>query len=299
MIRWKIIFILLIPIYSWSSTPYFLPKPELSKKCHKVTKKLATKHEENGLLYFNQYQSKIKNILKKSTADQGSKQQILNKASSKYSLESSFKKFVFDFVDVLKNDITNETCDRKNLESLSEKSLKFYKEILDRSKYYIEYRVELESLDADEGLAIISAYSYGYAGRIEINPVKFMGDSMSIGPLNNSQYFRIAKLKAGEYQWGRIKVYGPMSLSYRDFSDANLKFKIQPGKLNYTGVFIHEVMGMYAKAEIFDKAAVITTMIEQDYPLLLNKYELVNGLIENDPFINFYLTQKKKLKSGN
>jgi hypothetical protein len=187
--------------------------------------------------------------------------------------------------------------DQSALTNLIESRVDNLERMLEMLLEGVEQRIELEELDKDEGLAIIAAYSYGYAEKINLKSDEWGGDNISIGPLDNSQSYKVVKLKQGRYYWGKVtEKVGYGSYQYYDFSDKNLSFDVVPGKLNLTGVLIFERIGERASADIPDRSAIVMKMLEVSYPLLVDKYELHNALAPADPFPGFYKQQKTKLK---
>jgi len=155
-------------------------------------------------------------------------------------------------------------------------------------------RIDIETLSTNSGLAVISAYSDGYAGRIFINRRYGLTGDFHIGPLYNAEYFRVIELPRGEYSWGKVSLNAGRPASfYYDFRDLDLNFRIEPGKLNYTGVFIfHRPPEGGGIGYIRDRTIMVMKALEDRYPELLEKYELTNGLVPHDAFLGFYLDEK-------
>jgi hypothetical protein len=199
---------------------------------------------------------------------------------------------------ISESETDRQYCDDHNaLTNLIESRVDNLERMLELLLEGVEQRIELEELDKDEGLAIIAAYAYGYAEKINLKSNEWGGDNISIGPLDNSQSYKVVKLKKGRYYWGKVtEKVGYGSYKYYDFSDKNLSFDVEPGKLNLTGVLIFERKGERASADISDRSAIVMKMLEDSYPLLVDKYELHNALAPADPFPAFYKQQKTRLK---
>jgi len=162
----------------------------------------------------------------------------------------------------------------------------------------VEERIEIDKLGDGEGLVVIAAYAFGYAETIKVNRLGSLFGGFTIGPLFNAQHFRVHRLQAGNYSWDEVTRSVPRGRVFHDFSEDELVFGVEAGKLNYTGVFVYDVRGDYAGAEIEDRAAIVLTILEQRYPELLENYEIANGLVPEDDFIDFYLTEKRALEVG-
>lgn len=162
----------------------------------------------------------------------------------------------------------------------------------------VEERIEIDKLDDGEGLVVIAAYAFGYAETIKVNRLGSLFGGFTIGPLFNAQHFRVHRLRAGNYSWDEVTRSVPRGRVFHDFSDDELVFTVEADKLNYTGVFVYDVRGEFARAEIEDRAAIVLTILEQRYPELLENYEIANGLVPEDDFIDFYLSEKRRLEAG-
>ncbi|UAA38895.1 hypothetical protein KIH87_00510 [Paraneptunicella aestuarii] len=179
-----------------------------------------------------------------------------------------------------------------------EKALDLSKEKLEeqyeRLVTFIDTRVGLEELDKDQGLVVIAAYAYGYAQRLQIKSKNWGGDTLDIGPITSEQWFEVVKLSKGEYYWDRIEQIKSGDKYYWDLEDRNLSFSVQPGKINLTGAFVFEDVEGRGTFDISDRVAIILKILEDNYPLLMDKYDLVNGLVPSDPFPAFFKNQKAK-----
>lgn len=174
----------------------------------------------------------------------------------------------------------------------SENWNKNYEYQLELLRQAISDRLEMETMEEDEGLAIIAFYAIGLAQEIRINRRGSILGNVQFGPVTDGEYFRIMKLKAGTYFWDRISRDTIIGTFYHDYSKRGFEFHVEPGKLNYTGVFVYDSDGQRARGSHNDRTAIVITMLEQRYPELLDRFELVNGLVPDDPFIDYYLEEK-------
>jgi len=153
-------------------------------------------------------------------------------------------------------------------------------------------------LAEDEGWAIIAIYSKGYAEKIELSGSGF-GNNHTFGPLDYSQEFQIVKLKAGKYSWERvIKKVGENGRQKSDFSHLDLNFEITAGNLNYVGLFMYESNGSTFSAKILNRTSIILSILKQDFPQYLKKYDVVNGIYPSDRYIDFFLNNSKAILAG-
>lgn len=197
--------------------------------------------------------------------------------------------------------------DQETLENWLERRVEYYQKLIVRIAESISSRVELESIEENEGLAIISAYSYGVAPKMTL-----VGDgllnSIKIGPLVYDQHFEIRKLSRATYRWERVElgfdgfalqdsnidVAGTTTYSFYDFVDEDFSFKVEPGKLNFAGVFIFEQKDGGARGDLYDRSSILIRLLEEQYPYLLTRYEWHNALAPADPFLEYYYTQRFK-----
>ena len=155
-----------------------------------------------------------------------------------------------------------------------------------------------ETLDDDEGLAIVAIYSKGYAEKIKLDGPGF-GNDHNFGPLLNSQYFEVQKLKEGVYSWDEVILKAGENLkSTSDLSHLNLEFTITPGKLNYIGLFMYESNGSTYSAKIVNRTSIVLSILKQDFPQYIDMYPLANGIYPDDQYIEFFLNGSKSISSG-
>ncbi len=158
----------------------------------------------------------------------------------------------------------------------------------------------IEPLDADEGYAIIALYSKGYTESVALKG-SGLTNKYTFGPLNHSQHIEVIKMPAGRYTWDRVSertgslAQGNLLESYMDIADLDLSFTIEPGKLNYTGLFMLERLGSVATIRVLNRTSIILKILEQDFPQYAEKFDIVNALYPNDHYIDFYLNHTQKV----
>ncbi len=162
----------------------------------------------------------------------------------------------------------------------------------------IQNRFDIRTMDDDEGLAIIAFYTFGRVSEIKIDRVGALGGGHEFGPLLEGQHFEVVKLKAGTYEWDRITRQVFFYEQYMDYSDRDLQFTVSPGVLNYTGVFIFKIDGSLASGTLNDRTSIVLHVLEQNYPGLIETFDIVNGLVPEDRFIEFYFSEKNALEAA-
>lgn len=194
-------------------------------------------------------------------------------------------------------DVTNDEgfrCRHVSAVKTSAKTnLKRYENRLKEIKDAVEERLELEDLGPDDGLVVILFYAQGYAQNISINRLGALGGSIRFGPVNNGDYFRVLKVKSGDYRWHSIwrKTWAGRSTAYLKHSEYD--FRVEPGKLNITGAFTYSPAwsGRYS-TKLNDRAAVVLSLLEDRYPELLDEFDISNSLDSDNRFVDFYLSEK-------
>lgn len=157
---------------------------------------------------------------------------------------------------------------------------------------------EMLTLAEDEGFAIIAIYSKGYAEKIVLEGAGF-GNTQVFGPLDYEQHFSVVKLKAGRYNWAKVRRKIGQSLSQTSrFDDLELSFNVEAGKLNYTGLLMYETNNSTFSAKILNRTSIILSITKQDFPQYLKQFTVVNGIYPNDQYIGFFLNNSQPVKKG-
>lgn len=167
--------------------------------------------------------------------------------------------------------------------------------VLEEAREEFEERIGFESLDEDEGIAIISFYAYGAVTSARINRLGSMFGSIELDLPGVGEHLRFLKLPAGDYEWQRVRQDWGFSGYFYELGHRDLRFSVLPGKLNITGVFIYESRGQYATTSLNDRPAIVLRLLEQRFPELLERFELANGMVPEDRFIDVYLAEKRSL----
>jgi hypothetical protein len=171
--------------------------------------------------------------------------------------------------------------------------LKSYEESLDQVEEAIKERLGLEFLQPNEGLVAILFYSRGRAEDVRINRLGAIGGDISFGPIQDGDYFRVVKAKAGTYRWHSVtnRFFSTRYTAY--LKRGELDFNVEAGKLNYVGAFLYESEG-YSRysIDVYDRASVMLSLLESRYPELMDSVELRNSLNSENRFIEFYMREK-------
>lgn len=275
-------------------------------KCQRETSSLAAEHVEKAEKLLERLDRDRSRLIDKhlesrdvSSAQRASLRSALERVVTERETQAYRKTYIDKVVTdlALVGDPANEhgLCDQiHRLEEYSDDSLRRLRNGFEGFVEATRNRIALEDLDDDEGLVAIAAYSFGIAGEIELNRRGALTGNLTIGPLNNEEFFEVRKLKAGEYNWEKVaNRLSNDSIQIFDLSNDDLIFSVQPGVLNYTGVFVFDQSGLYGRVSLNDRAAIVLTILEQRYPELLERHNVHNGLVETDTFIDFYLAEKR------
>ena len=169
--------------------------------------------------------------------------------------------------------------------------------VLEDAREDFEERVGFESLKKNEGLAIIAFYAHGAVTSARINRLGALTGSIELDLPGRGEHVRLLKLPAGEYEWQRLRQEWGFSKYFFNLGHRDLRFTVFPGKLNVTGVFIYESQGRYASTSLNDRPAIVLRLIEQRFPELLDRFELANGMVPEDRFIDVYLAEKRSIEA--
>ena len=271
-------------------------------KCLKATNKIADKLEkriEKSVAKFESNLEKIKqSYLSRNSAYTESQFEIIQrKQRDRYNLDTNSLPVLRLLPKTIRG-ISSHPTDKKycnDLKSFS-RTMDFRAKTLDQAlkdiTEDIEYRIELDTLKPDEGLVLVSAYSYGYAGEIELKRKGALGSAVSVGPLLGSQVVKLVKVTRGEYLYSRVWVNFGGQGRFFDIEDNDYSFTVEPGKINLAGVFLFEQINQRGYAELSDRTGILLKILDDSYPLLAKEYDLHNALSPNDPFLSFYQTER-------
>ncbi|MEM1262359.1 MAG: hypothetical protein AAGH76_08175 [Pseudomonadota bacterium] len=162
----------------------------------------------------------------------------------------------------------------------------------------LQDRIDIETVGPNEGLVVLAMYIDGRVMRLTLDKRGSMTGARAFKNVKVGQFFRIIKLPAGEYQWTTVRTseeltrsyFADRTLYYYDFRDRDLSFKVEPGKLNFTGVLMYSGSGY---ADIKDRTSIVMRLVENRYPEFLERYPAVNGLVPGDKYLDFFLSEKR------
>ena len=273
-------------------------------KCQKMLGKFASWHQQKADKATHAYDRKVIALISGQAAGQPEAEleearleAIIDKLVARYELDYYRRTLVDDAVQAVENAQNSEnfSCPEKwafrhGLNSYLER----YKNRLEEVEDAVRDRLDIENLGPDEGLAVISFFAHGHAGNININRLGAIGGNIDFGPIVDDEYFRVIRVQAGNYRWHSIWKRTWDGKTTLHLKRSKFDFSIEAGKLNYTGLFIYRAPWIKGPhANVYDRTAVVITLLEQRYPELLDKFELTNGLDLDNRFIEFYQRAKE------
>lgn len=202
---------------------------------------------------------------------------------------SNFTEFAHSNINSVRHDYK---CDKKMLKFLHEHMEKNAKTIFSANYKNIVARFNLTDLKEDEGLAIIFIESTPNVLSVSFKRDARRADPIEVNTFGLDKYFRVVKLKAGEYSWHSAKRNNRGGYTVFSFEDHNLKFFIQPGKLNFIGGLKFDTHGNRYAVEQMDRVANSIKEVIKYYPEFSSGENWVNTLVPEDNFLNFYIAQK-------
>jgi hypothetical protein len=148
---------------------------------------------------------------------------------------------------------------------------------------------ELE-LAPEEGILVMGLNSDSY-----IKGIHIYGNESFIAYFEKNKRFEykhhylVINLAAGEYKFIQVDLNGNYVLRIHEFDHQEIwKVQVKPGKISYIGDFeleLHVQDDISFTSEIINRSSYALEFLEENYPGLMKKYELVyGGLIEDDFF---------------
>ena len=172
--------------------------------------------------------------------------------------------------------------------------LNHYELALETIRDEVSNRLSLDQLQSDEGLLIVAYDSDWGANTVSINRLGAMGGGIRFTAPLDGQLFRIMPVKAGEYRWEEISkdVLGGRRVLILDRVD--LRFTVQAGRINYIGAFLVNENPRYMTASMHQRTSMVMSQAFELYPEILSRFEIVNAVDPDDPFLPFYLAEHQR-----
>lgn len=270
--------------------------------CKKMTIEIAHHHFESAQEMIQEMNQAIDEIAKEQKLPETIKKLVIKSTKANYLYLTKYNHLIVNIISAIKGVPQNKKdqsyCNKKDrLEAISENTLNSFKKITQKIVNEIPHNFSLFHLEKNEGLAIISVYSDGYTYKLDLVHGSGFNKALIIGPISNHQYFKVVKLKQGDYYWNRIN--NPPSengFTFFDLKENNYRFHVSAGKLNFGGMLMIEFKGTRLSSDFYDRSTIAIKMVEQQYPYLVNRYPIVDGFNPDDDFISFYLSEKKKFQ---
>lgn len=146
----------------------------------------------------------------------------------------------------------------------------------------------LPDLAADEGLLIVSVDSRQTLYGLRLGREGRLLGSTFLRRLPEGRSHRVFRLKGGEYQWMEVQPFGGWRFRLRD--DAEFRFKVEPGAINYPGDLSFEAISLWrAKVRLANRGVVALDWLRQHHPQLLDRHQFRYSGSYPDPFPATYL----------
>ncbi len=222
---------------------------------------------------------------------------IANRITDLYELEHYRRALVDEPIAKFANveNTADFTCYERNfIKNGVKRILKKYEQVLEEIETAVADRMDIERLGPDEGLVVILMYVEGVAEQVDINRLGAIGGGIRFGPIRNKDFFRVFKVKAGNYRWHSIWYKSWFGRTIAHLRHSETDFTVVAGKLNYSGVFIYKserAMGYSTK--VADRTSVVLSLLESRYPELVDEFAVHNGLTSDNRFIDFYFNEKQ------
>ncbi|WP_158549183.1 alpha/beta hydrolase family protein [Lysobacter silvisoli] len=155
---------------------------------------------------------------------------------------------------------------------------------------------EAPKLAADEGLLALVVDTNSNIGSVHVRkagrgPTEGVLDSLPIG--RNLQLYA---LKAGEYEWAEVNIYAGGRRARYTIKDAEYRFQVQAGKLNYSGdLVLRPVSLLRTMMHVSNRSLPVIDWLEAQHPALYAQYGLSYSGRYPDPFPELY----RSTRAGN
>ena len=276
-------------------------------KCEKMLVKYADSTVEKAARAKQKHDKKIINRIAQHADDHADPSieevrmgGIINRLIAQYDLPQYQRVLIDEAAEevlTLENDEEFRCPHRANANLAFKRNFERYEERLQKIENAVDERLELENIGPNEGLIVILFYSSGLAQNVQINRLGSIVGDIRFGPVENSEYFRVLKVKAGDYRWHSIwNQYWLGGRRTLFVKHSNLDFTVEAGKLNYTGVFMFNSNSWRRwTADVRDRTSVVLSLLESRYPELLSELEFSNAVNSDNRFIDFYFSEKKSV----
>jgi hypothetical protein len=150
------------------------------------------------------------------------------------------------------------------------------------------------SLGRSEGILVVHIRT-----QVALDSIKVAGVAAHRigGGLKQGEYLWFLAATAGNYRWiGLEKKIGPYTYRWAlDGPDAEWNFTIEPGKINYPGVFVVEGKeGSPAlRIHTINQAAIAFAELRQGHPALLERFPMRYAGSRRDDFLDYYLEARR------
>ncbi|MDX1507374.1 MAG: hypothetical protein R3358_03770 [Woeseiaceae bacterium] len=279
-------------------------------KCEREIRDIIEDHEKRAAKLTADYEKDLDKLIARHSAELAEKggpadelQSIVDSIVERWEIERYRKELIDDklewFQSHLEKDDDVPICRHvHNLERNSDRAMIRFESGLDAIRDDVDNRLGLFVPDADEGLAIIAFKTTGYAERIRINRRGSLTGRVEFGPVSKSLHLDVLRLKAGEYNWDEVSRRVGDTRYFHNYGDSDFTFTITPGKINYVGLFVYDVTGRMARGSLNDRPSVILPLLEEKFPELIGYFDIVNGLVPDDRYIDFYYAQRARHAEG-
>ena len=146
----------------------------------------------------------------------------------------------------------------------------------------------LPELGADEGLLVVAVDSRQTLYGVRLGREGRLLGSTFLRRLPEGRSHRVFRLKAGDYQWMEVQPFGGWRFRLRD--DAEFRFRVEPGVVNYPGDLSFEASSLWrAHLRLANRGAAALDWLKSTHPQLLERHGFRYSGAYPDPFPEVYL----------
>lgn len=155
---------------------------------------------------------------------------------------------------------------------------------------------ETPKLAADEGLLALAVDTNAFISSVHVRKAGRGPIEGVLNGMGGGRNLQLYALKAGEYEWAELNMYrGDYRYRYT-IKDAEYRFRVEPGKLNYAGDLVLRSAGVSRTyMHVSNRSLPVIDWLEDQYPAIYAEYGLSYVGFYPDPFPALY----RRARAGN
>jgi hypothetical protein len=195
-------------------------------------------------------------------------------------------------------DSSSRCPSRDTVRSSYDSSLSSYEELLKEVQEAIENRIEAKKLAQNEGLWLLVIQTQVSIDTANVARQGSLVGGHTLFSIEPGRYVRLVRLKEGVYVWDKLQWGSGRFRIWVELKADDKSFEIKRGKVNYAGVLDVRFGDRGLYTELHDRLTIVMSLLEERMPDLMDEFEMANGLNVDDQFLDFYIDQRRELRSA-